>query len=41
MEGQETIRKLEELADHYPNNEEIKQVYQYALQIFSEIDDMK
>ncbi|MEE0108578.1 MAG: hypothetical protein UEK58_06590 [Merdibacter sp.] len=41
MEGQETIKKLEELADHYPNNEEIKKVYQYALQIFSKIDDKK
>ena len=28
MEGQETIKKLEELADHYPNNEEI--VLEYA-----------
>ena len=41
MERQETIKRLKQVADHYPNNEEIKQVYQYALQFFSKIDDKK
>lgn len=41
LDIQATVSRLEYFAYQYPNNEEIKKVYQYALQIFSEIDDMK